>query len=149
MTYKPHAVLFEDQKSTFDMVKILLEEAGYAVEGYTSPVAFFQKPDLDKRIKVVDLLWTDVDMPGMYGTAAAVTFREHGFKGHIILYSGSSPDEFRPFQKPDFTSGNWRGPVFSAIHPKPLTPFELEGVIAVSREYIPFRETKGIYTTER
>lgn len=143
----PRALLFEDHDCTRMIVSSQLADAGYVVESHASPRAFFQTPDLASRLHGVRVVWTDGSMPDMHGTEAAVTLREHGYDGLIILYSGDAPHEFERYQCPNFTSGKWRGPVFDAIHAKPLDLYRLEGIVAQLKDYNPARAPKEIYTT--
>lgn len=130
MTRFPSALLFEDHDSIRKMVGTLLANAGYAVESHVSPDHYFQKPDLGSRLGGISLLWTDNGMPGMCGIDAAINSRENGFDGLVVMHSADPVDTFLRYQHPDFTAGNWRGPVFDIILPKPLGLNELEGAIA-------------------
>lgn len=147
MTRFPSALLFEDHDCTRLIVSSQLADAGCVVEAHTSPSEYMQQPDLATRLAHVKLVWTDGSMPGMHGTEAAVTLREQGYTGLIILYSGDSPDSFHRFQRADFTAGKWKGPIFDAIHAKPLDIYALEGIISELKEVQFTRPTKDIYTT--
>ena len=149
MTRFPSALLFEDHDCTRIIVGSQLADAGYAVEAHTSPRAVMERPDLASYLSQVKIVWTDGSMPDMHGTEAAVTLRENGYDGLIILYSGDSPSSFLKYQRPDFIAGKWRGPIFDAIHAKPMALDELEGIISNLRSYAPVREAKTIYTTHK
>ncbi|MBL8273506.1 MAG: response regulator [Xanthomonadales bacterium] len=79
------ALVADDDPDLRDLLKLVLEEAGYEVETASSA-----NDALDRATaRPPDLLVIDVQMPGLSGNTAVYRLRAQGYTGRIVTLSGS------------------------------------------------------------
>jgi two-component system cell cycle sensor histidine kinase/response regulator CckA len=94
-----HILVVEDQPELAQLIRYLLEPAGYTVTVATDPQAALaaeMRPDL---------LLTDVVMPGMTGPELAATLRERHPEMRVLYTSGYAPSVLGPQAHIDDDSG--------------------------------------------
>jgi nitrogen-specific signal transduction histidine kinase len=112
----------DDDASVLELVTLLLRRQGYHV---------LQASNAEEALHIaaenasgVDLLLTDLVMPGMSGNALAECFKEHHPDAAVVYMSGYADDTIRdldpsvPFISKPFTAGELLGLVGDAIKSK-------------------------------
>ncbi|MGQ9365533.1 response regulator FixJ [Azospirillum sp. ST 5-10] len=84
MTADPTVFVIDDDDAVRDSLLVLLESAGFAVEGFASPAAFLDSDALDRP----GCLVTDVRMPGMSGLDLQETLARRGDAKPVIVITG-------------------------------------------------------------
>jgi len=116
MTKPPGAQAYQllaidDNELNLGLFRLLLTQLGHKVTGVNNP---FDAIELVKQ-EAFDLVFTDIQMPGMTGIEASKKMREHGFTGPIIAITAhlSNLEEleietsaindvlFKPISQPD------------------------------------------------
>jgi CheY-like chemotaxis protein len=83
-----HRILFaEDHQLTRDLLAVLLRKAGYAVDTAADGCRAFDL--FEKSPGEYDVLITDHEMPDLDGLGLVQKLRDAGFRGRIIVVSGS------------------------------------------------------------
>jgi CheY-like chemotaxis protein len=82
----------DDNRQLLDMLRAMLEDAGYEVVSASSGLAASALMDKED----VDLLILDVLMPGMSGDAVADLLRRSRPDLPVLLMTGDSGDQFVP-----------------------------------------------------
>jgi DNA-binding NtrC family response regulator len=80
----------EDEKGLLSLVQRVLERAGYSVVAHDSPAEALAWWADDQHRDVVDLVLTDVVMPGMSGPQMASRMRESRPSVAVLLMSGQT-----------------------------------------------------------
>jgi len=94
---KPHILVVEDQAELAQLIRHLLQRAGYPVTVATDPRAV--PADIEP-----DLLLTDVVMPGMTGPEFAATLRQRHPSLRVLYMSGYAAAALDPESGPDDTN---------------------------------------------
>jgi PAS domain S-box-containing protein len=94
---KPHILVVEDQAELAQLIRHLLQRAGYPVTVATDPRAVPE--DVEP-----DLLLTDVVMPGMTGPEFAATLRQRHPALRVLYMSGYAAAALDPESGPDDTN---------------------------------------------
>jgi CheY-like chemotaxis protein len=107
------------------MIREILEGAGYSVVEYAGPAAVIDDTD---RLGAVDVLLTDVVMPGMSGPELARTLRRahphlkilfiSGYSDQAVGHHGVFAPDSRFLQKP-FTTAALLSKVRALLHSSP------------------------------
>jgi DNA-binding response OmpR family regulator len=87
--------IVDDEPNLCELVAEIFRDEGYEVFEFIDPVLAFA--NAEKRIQngeALDLILTDVNMPGLTGIQMAKNLRKIGFNKSVVLLSGESGDEF-------------------------------------------------------
>jgi len=87
-----HLLVIEDEEMVGDILKIILEEAGYAVTLVSTGVEGLKSFRLNEP--AIDLVITDQVMPGMSGFDVAMECKKIRAEVPVIMCSGSYPFNF-------------------------------------------------------
>ena len=79
------ALVADDDPDVRDLLKVVLEEAGFAVDTAGSANEALERATAQPP----DLLVIDVQMPGLSGNTAVFRLRAQGFSGRVVTLSGS------------------------------------------------------------
>jgi CheY-like chemotaxis protein len=79
------ALVADDDPDLRDLLKLVLEEAGYEVETASSANEALERA----TARPPDLLVIDVQMPGLSGNTAVYRLRAQGYTGRVVTLSGS------------------------------------------------------------
>ena len=79
------ALVADDDPDVRDLLKVVLEEAGFAVDTAGSANEALERATAQPP----DLLVIDVQMPGLSGNTAVFRLRAQGFTGRVVTLSGS------------------------------------------------------------
>jgi DNA-binding NtrC family response regulator len=89
-TKQPNCVLVvEDHPPLRELIENVLNDAGYNV--ITAADGNEALRIVDENENSIDLLLTDLTMPGMTGTALVKQFQERSRKSPVVIMSGSDP----------------------------------------------------------
>ena len=83
-----HVLVVDDDPTIADVVTILLREGGFAVEKMTDSTEALAR--LAAEPARFAALVTDHDMPGIKGSELIDRARAAGFRGKVIIHSGST-----------------------------------------------------------
>src|SRR2546430_2131634 len=114
-----HILVVQDQPELAQLIRYLLEPAGYTVTVATDPHAALTC--LPEGVHP-DLVLTDVVMPGMTGPELATTLRERHPGLRVLYTSGYAPAELGPQAHIDDDSGLIQRPVNPAAWPTATRP---------------------------
>jgi DNA-binding response OmpR family regulator len=111
---RPHSILVVDDHSSLrELIQTILTDAGYHVMTAESG---------DEALRIaathpVDLLLTDLGIPGMNGDALVQNFRVNGWHPRIVIMSGTEPTGAKGRAGMEFLQ-------------KPFTPKSLRAIIS-------------------
>lgn len=93
----PKILVVDDDPSIVDCVRQVLGEAGYTVDAVTDSNGALER--ITARPGRYGILISDNSMPHLSGSQLIGQARTAGFKGRVIVYSGSvSPDDEAEFK---------------------------------------------------
>jgi CheY-like chemotaxis protein len=93
----PRILVVDDDDAVAECVSLFLSDAGYAVDALTDSTQALDR--ITAHIDGYDVLVSDNSMPHLTGTQLIGQMRKAGFRGKIVVYSGSvSVDEEQEFK---------------------------------------------------
>jgi signal transduction histidine kinase/ligand-binding sensor domain-containing protein/ActR/RegA family two-component response regulator len=116
-----HILLVDDEPAIVQGIKRLLERAGYRVTAHADPLAAFK--DFTARPADIQLILTDLTMPGMNGLELAARAYQIRPELPLIIATGFAGDSITPKQRAEH-------PNIRRVVEKPLNPEEITRLVA-------------------